>query len=518
MPGGMPGPNGTPFLNNVMFPNAYIPKEVTKMTKAMQKEYWHYIGMAVLFAALFVFCLYKNVAGITAPGFAVGALGLLYHFAKKNDIEIKKVAIPASVAIVGFAVSCFLTDNEVIIFYNYIAGIFLIVLLFLNHVYDTDDWNVNDYVSQIFFLCFGGIMENILGCFPMYQAYKKEYADKKEGGKKAKWLPVVIGGVCALPVVLIVGGLLVSSDVVFGTMSEEFLGSFLNIEAWFDDLFGIVFWFVIAFVVFYALLLFVANNKEKTYQVKHGKKRDSLLAVGFLSPLLILYAVFSWVQVGALFLGKMQLPEGYSYSEYAREGFWQLLFVCIVNLGIVLLCYSCFMESKALKSVQTLMIVCTYIMLLSAGFRMGMYVDAYGLTRKRVYVFWGLTVLAVLFIGVGMAVWKRKFPLFRFGTTVVLGMYLLFSLSHVDYWIGYYNLFVREDLVEMENDWGGNISAVDYLQGALSLDVAPVVADYYETTQEEMSDYYVEKVEDACENMGPRTFNLSRWIAGKNIK
>ena len=38
-----------------------------------------------------------------------------------------------------------------------------------------------------------------------------------------------------------------------------------------------------------------------------------------------------------LFGGLMQLPSGYTYARYAREGFFQLLFVCILNVIIVLL-------------------------------------------------------------------------------------------------------------------------------------------------------------------------------------
>ena len=310
-----------------------------------------------------------------------------------------------------------------------------------------------------------------------------------------------------------------SSDAVFGNMSTELLESFFEINVWIDNIFGICFWFVMAFLGFYALLIFIAKHKEEGYQVNQIQKRDPLLAIGFLTPLLILYAIFSWIQIGALFLGSMSLPDGYSYSEYAREGFWQLLFVCIVNLGIVLICYSCFKESKVLKIVQTLMIVCTYIMLLSAAFRMGMYVDAYGLTRKRVYVFWALAVLAILFVGVAMAVWKGKFSLFRFGATVVVVMYLSFSLSHIDYWIAHYNVFVRNDLVEMENDWGGSTSVLEYLQEDLSLDAAPVVFDYFEKEEKkDIDSFYEEEIEASHEEMGWRTFNLSKWIAGNGLK
>ena len=59
--------------------------------------------------------------------------------------------------------------------------------------------------------------------------------------------------------------------------------------------------------------------------------------------------LFSGIQIFGLFLGKMQLPEGYTYAQYAREGFFQLLAVSILNLILVLVCLSFFRESKVLK-------------------------------------------------------------------------------------------------------------------------------------------------------------------------
>ena len=44
----------------------------------------------------------------------------------------------------------------------------------------------------------------------------------------------------------------------------------------------------------------------------------------------------SYTHLFGLFLGKMQLPEGYTYAQYAREGFFQLLAVSILNLILVL--------------------------------------------------------------------------------------------------------------------------------------------------------------------------------------
>ena len=58
--------------------------------------------------------------------------------------------------------------------------------------------------------------------------------------------------------------------------------------------------------------------------------------------------LFSGIQIFGLFLGKMQLPEGYTYAQYAREGFFQLLAVSILNLILVLFPKKFLMEGVTL--------------------------------------------------------------------------------------------------------------------------------------------------------------------------
>lgn len=486
----------------------------------MQREYWRYAGMALIFALLFVVCLYKNVAGVTAPFFSIGILALLYFFARINGIEIKKSAIPMGIAIVSFGISSFLTTNGGLLFFNYVAGIFILGLLVISHLYDIDSWKGMDYFLQ--FLNYGvGILENLMACFSMHKVYKKEYAVQREkkGFHNTKVFPVILGVACAIPAVIFVGCLLMSSDAVFGDMGEELLASLFGYN-WFGNIFGIGFWFVSAFLCFYAMLYYFAKKQNTEYAAVEIKQHEPLIAIGFLAPFLIIYAIFSWIQIGALFLGNMSLPENYTYAEYAREGFWQLLFVCMINFGIVMICYSFFRESKVLKVLQTLMVGCTYIMILSAAFRMGMYVEAYGLTRKRVLVFWALAVLAALFIGVTIAIWRCHFSLFRFGTVVVIGMYLCLSLSHMDYWIAHYNLFAHPDSVEMELERGMK-TVLEYLEEDVSLDAAPMIFKYYDQEKEWKDDRqmkyekedYEERIKEECADMGWRNFNFSKWMA-----
>ena len=66
-------------------------------------------------------------------------------------------------------------------------------------------------------------------------------------------------------------------------------------------------------------------------------EHEPVTAVTCMSAIALLYLFFCGIQVIYLFLGKGSLPEGVTYSSYARQGFFQLLFVAVLNLGMVLL-------------------------------------------------------------------------------------------------------------------------------------------------------------------------------------
>ena len=92
----------------------------------------------------------------------------------------------------------------------------------------------------------------------------------------------------------------------------------------------------------------------------------------------------------------MRLPEGYTYSSYARQGFFQLLAVCIINLIIVLVCLGFFRESRVLKGILTVISLCTYIMVASSAYRMILYIQICQLTFLRIIVLWALAVTALV--------------------------------------------------------------------------------------------------------------------------
>lgn len=525
----------------------------------LKKDYWKYAMGCLIYALFFVFCFYKNVMGITAPFFSVGTIFFLGAAARKQKLAYQKKSAVIIAAIVLLGLSNCLTANGGIIFFNDIFSIFLILLLIVIYLYDTKGWSFWDYLVKLSAYLAEGI-GSVADVFTNYIEYRQSYVTKerKKSFKNPQVRAALLGLILACPVVFIVIIILATSDIVFEYMIGNIIESIYDLKI-IGNVFWIVFMAVMMYFIAYGLLSQFVKKYGKEEKLLDIQKQEPMAAITFSGILLVVYMIYSCVQIGALFLGKMTLPEGYTYSQYAREGFIQLLFVCILNFGIVMVCYSFFRESKILKSILALMTVCTFIMIASASFRMGMYVQAYGLTRKRVLVFWLLFVLFLLFLGVLAAIWREGFPLFQYGTATVVGMYLLLSFSHMDYWIARYDLFVnigstaitsttqsvigdnqseinREDYgfaKENVNNYeetaakqkqiyryGENSSwrsvNITYLETELSLDAAPAILEYYEkenTTQKVEMEYYLSRIEKNYKAMGIRSFNVSKYIA-----
>lgn len=159
----------------------------------------------------------------------------------------------------------------------------------------------------------------------------------------------------------------------------------------------------------------------------------------------VVYVFFCFIQIVYLFGGLMQLPSGYTYARYAREGFFQLLFVCILNVIIVLLGSELFRKNKILNAFLILITLCTYVMIASSAYRMGLYVSEYGLTATRLCVFWALGVIALFMLGVILSICKPAFSLFRYGIIVIGVCYLVLAFARPDYLVARYNTVCMED-------------------------------------------------------------------------
>jgi len=464
--------------------------EATKESKIIRQNFQIFGVATFLFACFYTFCMYKNDAGITYLFLVAAGLYYIKYCGKKLGIATRKGTMFYVVGTLLLGVSTFCTDDARIICFNKTGVFLLMVSLVLYNVFETKTWGPGKYITTI--------IRSILWSWgewprPFGDA---RYCCKNKLGSKGKTIWYAAAGVAAsVPVVVLVLRLLMSADVLFGTMAERLLES-LNLE----NVAGISLLTILVFFSVYGFLSFVVKGEIKE-EVTEGKKAEAVLAIPMAAILTVLYLVFSMVQIGGLFLGKLALPAGYTYAVYAREGFFQLLAVSVLNLLLVLAGMRFFKESKILKVLLTLMCLCTFIMIASSAMRMVLYIKTYHLTFLRILVLWGLLVLFVLFAGVITNLYRKQFSLFRYSVVVVTVCYLGLSFARPDYWIAKYNISQMNSVIAMDTGYLLDLSA----------DAAPVLVPYFGMKKEE-SRWNTESADSV------RKFNVSRFVAKRLLE
>ncbi len=162
-------------------------------------------------------------------------------------------------------------------------------------------------------------------------------------------------------------------------------------------------------------------------------------------PIIFLYIVFfisQWKYFLSGFTGV--LPEGFSYAEYARQGFFELCAVSVINL-LCITAIAVFIrrgrKNKAvvLKLLTVIFCLCTLILISTAIAKLVMYIDYYGLTQKRIYAMWLMAVIAIVFLVIALGQFISKIRIVAMSCTVFIAMFIPLALCNVNAITAQYN-------------------------------------------------------------------------------
>lgn len=498
----------------------YTKPVVVKPEPLFKEKFPIFLIVTIVNAIIFAACIYGNVSGLASVIYVLTGIAYVIFSLKLMGLEVKKGSIFYIVAIALLGVASISTDNGDIVLLNQLVMIGLKSVFVFDNIFDTKKWQFQKYISTIVTTGFMAIGEIIK---PFEDTY--EYFLSRKDKDNSKIIYGLVGCVISIPVLVVMLVLLSSADIVFKDWTLKIFGRF-DIE----DMVGIAFLFGMMFMTTYCVVSYL-NKREIDENVKDTKTLEPLIVIPVTLMLTILYMVFSWIQIAYLFAGEFKLPEGYTYAQYAREGFFQLLAVSVINLIIVLASMGYTKRSKILKVILTIMSCCTFIMIASSAVRMITYIRFYYLTFLRVFVLWSLLVLFLIFIGVIIYIYKETFPIFKYTLVVGTCLYIVLAFSRPDYFIAKVNLSSTDG---RESDFflGGSFDDYGFLLD-VSADAAPVVADwmeekgykyngkckiineYYENEYaiQDFAKFYMHTIDMDSRDMGIRNFNVSRYKA-----
>lgn len=282
----------------------------------------------------------------------------------------------------------------------------------------TSNWLPLDTLNALLVLPLGNFMRLpaalVSGCKSLARRVRAARAGSV-GRNRGKRVLGILGGVAlALLCLCFVLPPLMAADDNFAALLSGFVS---RIAAWFNWQDSLLVFCVKAFFALpTALYLYglvygsVRGRRACTYDkkevcaVQQGLRfapRSTVLTALFV--LCAVYLLFISMQAKYLFGAFWgALPEGFSYSEYARQGFFELCRVAAINIVILLaaniMSRTQIAENRLLRLCNTALSALTLLLLATAAAKMGLYIAAYGLTVKRVLVSVFLAWMAAVFV------------------------------------------------------------------------------------------------------------------------
>ena len=267
---------------------------------------------------------------------------------------------------------------------------------------------------------------------------------RERGGRKAAF-SVVRGLLLALPFLVVFIALLSAADLVFGDYVELAL-RWVDLETLIDWTGRLLVVLISAVFFLGAMVAAVRNPGERTLIGEDPPLVRPFL--GFtetaivLSLVLLVFLSFVGVQFAYLFGGQANIhAAGYTFAEYARRGFGELLAVAFLALGMIyLLAAVTRIDPRrqrwvffALCSAVVLLVT---VMLASAFQRLVLYEQAYGFSRLRTYthvaIWWLAAALIVFLVLLFMRSLRRLAPA---ALALAAGFTLSLVLVNVDEFI-----------------------------------------------------------------------------------
>ncbi len=367
-----------------------------------------------------------------------------------------------------------------------------------------------DGLNAVFVIPFGNFLNQ-------YKAFSCLKGEKRRDAKKA--FSVLLGILFALIALLIVTPQLLKADSgAFSGLIGDFLDLFRLDWAKVGEFLMYCFLAVPTAAYLFGLISgaaakrktdkFTADKAEKT--VSSMRVLPSATAFIVLGAVCALYVLFIACQVPYFFSAfSGARPDGWlSYSEYARQGFFELCGLSALNLAMLMAANILSKKPRAanpaLRIFNLLLSLITLVLIATAMSKMALYIDAFGLTVLRVLPSVFMAFLAVVFIAV-IVLQKATFSVVRVALVTGAVLFTALCLVNVDGLVVRYNTdrYLAGTLTDYD-------TALLYRAGPAG--VIPAI-EVYEATSDETLKTNVKSYLDAQKGIAERVAGTFRDTA-----
>lgn len=421
----------------------------------VEKKDWIFLLMCLIVGIVAEEAFFKDQIGISYFAFIVVFYGLFFVRFRNFSFSHQRLGYFVLMVIWVLSAGYYLYDTALF----YALNILVIPVLVIFHLTlitspKNFEWSNLYFLSYVFRRLIDGVR---------YHAKFTSYVSKLlKGNNDPKryevWKKILIGVGISVPFLVVILNLLISADAQF----ERLLNSFPNLLSFRLDYLirlAIILLYTFGFFGFLQILLQKHLQKEGERKPTNSISIDGIITLTVLLLLNLVYILFVVVQFKYFFSGTLE--DGYTYAEYARRGFFELLFVTLINLSVttVVIGFTKTVQGFLRNSIRlalTILILSSGVLLVSAFMRLTMYEDAYGFTFTRVLAHSFMLFLMVILAYTLIKIWLEKLSLLHFYFISSLIYYVGINVINLD------RIVVEQNISRFEST--GKID-IHYLNG-----------------------------------------------------
>src|SRR3990167_6943973 len=350
------------------------------------------IGVSLVLGLLFDYFFYAKILGVAFPLYVVLVASGLFAVAGFLNKQISKEALLLLAPLIFFSVMVFVRSSALLTLLNIVASL-LLLLVIAEVSFDGKFKNffIADYI-KIFLLPFKFIL-------PLFQTLSDLFSLEGVNKDKKVLSQVIKGVVMAVPVLFIFLILFSSADLIF----QKYVSDLININIEPETVFRSILVLIatLVYIGAYSYIFREAKNQNESPQNNKTSSFSHIESSILLGSVNILFFVFILVQFAYLFGGEGNISaQGFTYAEYARRGFFELIAVSIISL-LLLLAVEKYIVKKDENHARGFKILRFYshafIILLAAVFCLLLY-KIYKDKRENAFAFRGFILIASFFV------------------------------------------------------------------------------------------------------------------------
>ena len=483
----------------------------------------------LLLTSLFLGIAFDILFWGKAPGISFAIFIILcllagYLLLRSQNLHPAWRSLLLLVPIIFFSAMTFIRREPFTLFLNYALTLFstaVFVMTYLSGLWTS--YGLSDYAANLFHL-----MGSML-TLPWAQITNTDSQQKTSNGRKKKnnvW-PIVRGSLLAIPILLVFAALFSSADLVFEQRVDD-LFTYLNLEKITEYIFrGIYILFIAYFLVG---IIKHAESRSQNEKLIGIDKPIVAPFLGFteasiiLGSVLLLFSAFVIIQFQYFFFGQTNITlAGFTYSEYARRGFGELVAVAVFSL-ILLQSLSTITKRDTDKKKKIFsglfigLVILVIIILVSSFQRLFLYESAYGFSRLRTYSHVFMIWLGILLAAiVAIQVFKHRRGFANIALLTLMGFTASLNLLNVDTFIAHQNINRAVHGRELD---------ISYLS-TLTSDAVPTLVKEYSSSNfpSKIKDgigaalvcYKMFEEDDVSQTQSWQSFHFSDWIAVREL-